>query len=211
MEHFFDLLAQIPGKLWQNFSEIIIYLAIGGSALLAGRAKDWMKNRTQDLKSTIGLDKRLYQMMAETRAVVHSDRVKLFQFMNGHYYVGGISKQRMILTHIVTRTGVSYPIGLVNGKDGIITSQLNDFLSSIYESHTVVFARVPDLKDPYLQQLLIANGTEAVLAGGLFDSKGKLIGVLMVTWLDSDDMPKADALIEFKLCCTQIGAAIDIK
>src|SRR5271166_2308286 len=155
MTHLTALLHQVsnlPHMIWENMAEIGGYILVGVTALLAARAKDWLGKTTTDIRTAVTLDKRLYQIMAELRVILQADRVKLFQFMNGDYYLGGISKQKVTLTHIVTRTGVSYPLGLVNAKDEIVTSQLTDLLSTVIENHSTLFSQVDDVKDAYLQQ-----------------------------------------------------------
>jgi len=119
-------------------------------------------------------------LLTEIRTEFDCDRVKLFQFKNGEYYLGGRSEQKLCLTNCAMRLGVTYPDAMWS-QNTIPFTLVEDWFVEITKSRAII-----DEKDStnLFRQMFAVNGTVAALACQITSAHGKWIGILMLTWME---------------------------
>lgn len=139
--------------------------------------------RVRVQKDAFNRNARIRDMLLESLARLEADRVLLFQFSNGEYFVSGGSQQKVSVTHCVKARGIEYPYGLMNELQNIPASYLISGLELLVKGQ-VIASRVEELpEDYYTKRLLLANGDESVMFFPLLCKSTGLLGMVCVTWM----------------------------
>lgn len=169
---------------WTNFSQMTGFFLAAVSAVAVVHAREWYQKRSKrDLRKLVTADAYTYQIMSEMRSISDADRIKLFQIINGNYYFGGTSDQKLTLTHLINKVGISYPEGLSGSRQTIAISHATELLQHCLDKGTVMFEVENMTNSAYFRQLFIASGTKWMIAYPLFNSKHQCVGVVMATWV----------------------------
>lgn len=186
-----------------SLGQILAGMAMGLGAFALTKIKDYM-NKKMRFMSTTALNRnvRIKDLLQEIRVHFDADRVKLYQFHNGDYYVTGESVQKMSLSHYVVKRGVEGPEAK---HQGIPVSYVSAILAEMVAADGVLVKPVADMDpDCFLQSLMIQGGVQTTVMGGVNGQHGHLIGVIIVGWLDdvSITTKKINMIDEFLAACS---------
>lgn len=143
----------------------------------------------------IEVSHRIREIMTEVRACLDCDRVKIFQFKNGDYYLNGVSEQKIVITHIVSRIGVGCTDGILRFQS-VPVSLAGLWLKNAVD-HDMEVTQVDDIdSDSVMKGFFLMNGTSTVMTCKLVKNR-QLIGVLVLTWMEPKTVkPKQDEIRE---------------
>lgn len=162
--------------------EFVGYVLVGVFGFLLVKFKKAAEERTKYPVRAIETSHRVRELMTEVRACFQADRVKIFQFKNGDYYMGGASEQKLVITHIVSRVGVGCTEGILRFQN-VPVSLVGSFLKKSVESK-IHIEQVEEIdEDSVLKGFFLMNGTSTVMTCKLMKNR-QLIGLLVVTWMD---------------------------
>lgn len=187
-----------------NLMEIGGYVLAAISLFIAAQLKKWFtSHKFFDPSKMITKNIQVRDFLIELRALIDSDRVKLFQFHNGEYYVSGESVMKLSMTHVSVKTGVSYPEMANVNYSSIPTSYLTRILQSLYKEEFLIIHSQSLEDDQYLKHIFVAHGVKCAVLYPVSNIKGQWIGILMAVWLN-DIEPTYD-LLDFQSSSAKIG------
>lgn len=172
-------------QLFHNTAEIILLLVMAIVTACLGKIKTWWQDRAaKRFEKGINRNVRTRELLAELRVLSNADRVCLYQFFNGEYYLAGGSLMKCSLTHFVTKLGIANPVpGPV-----IPTTQMVLSLKALQDKPTTIFLHDTMIDDNFTDSLFMNTGTEVVVAGMVKDSRKNSIGILCVAWNSGQKM-----------------------
>jgi len=186
-------------ELFNNLSEIIIFLAIAIITASLGHIKRWWQDRAiKRFERGINQNVRLRELLSELRVPYQADRVCLYQFYNGDYYLAGGSIMKTFLTHFVTKVGVSNPAA----GEMIPSTQMVMSLKALQDKPSVILLADTFADDNFLESLFVETGNQKVLATAVRDIRRNWIGILCVAWLTDPGKRSDDILLSY---AKQIG------
>jgi len=185
-------------------------MEVGGYVLAAiglffsAQIKKWFVSKSFfDPSKMISKNVQVRDFLIELRALIDADRVKLFQFHNGEYYVSGESVMKLSMTHVAVKTGISYPELANIHYSSIPTSYLTRILQSLYkEEFLIVHTQILE-DDQYIKNIFIAHGIKSAILYPVSNVKGQWIGILMAVWI-GDVEPTID-LLDLQSSSAKIG------
>jgi hypothetical protein len=201
----------MAGELLQTIGSFVGYAVVGGVVYSLKLAQDWLekKRKIQNIDATVNNNLKVYELLSEIRQIFGADRVKLFQFKNGDYFAGGGSEQKLTMSHIVCRTGVSIPAAAMTDYQLIPVGMMTKFLDALGRQSWKDFI-VRGLEDDfYFKYPMLRDGTEHIVAT-LIKSNGRTLGLLIVSWLEETKINDRD-LAEAKTLTETLGAIITVK
>lgn len=173
-------------QVWNNLSEILVFLSIGISAYALSVVKEWYKKRrTAVCLNSINQSVRIREILSEVMTYFEADRAKFFQFHNGEYFVSGESIMKLSMTHVTMKAGVGYPTGMQTEYQGILTGYLANTLQKVID-HPCLFKTNDTSGDSYLKHLFIINGVKQIYMVPVKNLKGNWLGIIVLTWLNDD-------------------------
>jgi hypothetical protein len=182
-------------------------LMAAGIYILSAAKKKIEAKAFFSVENVINRNLRLQALLYECRGVFDCDRVKLFQFHNGDYFLSGESVQKLSITHFALKRGVSSPVSNGNPYLNIPVSVMLHCLDRIKEAENIMFSSVEDLPDEFaMKDSLRATGCHTVAMTAVRNQYGKMYGVLFLTWLSPIDKPKK--LDELKHFAHDLGSEI---
>lgn len=189
-------------ELFLSLGQIVAGIAMGMAAFAFSKTKDFVSNKVKRMSAaTLNRNVRIKDLLQEVRAVFDADRVKLYQFHNGDYYVTGESMQKLSLSHYAVKRGVEGPEAK---HQGIPVSYVSAILSEMVANDGVIVKAVADMDaDCFMKSLLLKGGLQTVIMGGVVGQRGHLIGVVVVSWLDEVELgvKKIQMVDEFLAAC----------
>ena len=150
----------------------------------------WLRDRIDSRKKhppfdaikALNKNMRVRETLSEIRSLVGSDRVLLYQFHNGEYFVSGDSIQKLSLTHYASRRGVGHPDPMHSRHQNIPVTFLANTLKEIEQKAWQTNIR--EMPDHYFDKdLHIASGVESMVVAPVRNSRHVFFGILYVTWL----------------------------
>lgn len=194
----------MDNKFQSGFFEIIGYVIGAIGLFIAAQLRKWfLAKKFFDPSKMIIKNVQVRDFLIELRALIDADRVKLFQFHNGEYYVSGESVMKISMTHVAVKTGISYPEMANNHYSSIPTSYMTRVLQSLYKEEFLVLHTQNLEDDQYLKHIFVAHGVKCAVLYPVSNIKGQWIGILMAVWL-SDVEPAYD-LLDFQSSAAKIG------
>lgn len=185
-----------------TFSELISiagqffgYALVAAFGVLLVRFKQIVESKAKYPVRAIEVSHRIREIMTEVRACLDCDRVKIFQFKNGDYYLGGASEQKIVITHIVSRIGVGCTDGILRFQS-VPVGLAGQWLKRAVD-HDMEVTQVDDIDaDSVMKGFFMMNGTSTVMTCKLVKNR-QLIGVLVLTWMEPRHIkPKQDEIRE---------------
>lgn len=119
-------------------------------------------------------------LLSELRVLYGADRVGLWQFSNGDYYVSGTSIMKSSMTHFVTKTGIASPPPSQN----LPTTHMVMSLKSLQASDFCCFDNTSLTDDAFQESLFATTGSQFVLSAAVREPNKNWIGILVIAWLD---------------------------
>lgn len=195
-----DSIAPFLEELFKHIGEIIVFLILAIASAFLGKLQTWWKDRpVKRFESGINKNIRVRELLSELRALYGADRVGLWQFKNGSFYVSGESIMRCSLTHYVTKTGIASP----SLFGDIYTTHMLPTLQAIQEKCVAQFEHNHISDDSFQEALFTATGTGTVLLAAVRDARKNWIGILVVAFMEEAD--KALAQKSIRSYSQQIG------
>jgi hypothetical protein len=199
---FFSPLARI---IMENLGESVATFSIVIVGIFWKQGRVWWRERDmRKFERGINQNVRLRELLSELRVPYHADRVCLYQFFNGNYYLAGGSIMRCFLTHFVTKAGVSNPpVGQM-----IPTTQMVMTLKSLQDKATAAIAADTFIDDNFADGLFVETGATRVFATAVRDPRKNWIGILCICWLNDPGIQDDGPLLEYSRL---IGAFLSQK
>ncbi len=142
------------------------------------------EKKATSFNRAINRNARLQNQLSEIRALLDSDRVKLFQIHNGEYFLSGESNMKCSLTHFYVRTGVAIPEG---NLQALPTTHFPNLFRRLKENQIAYYPETnTDEQDPTLRHILNVNGVSKAVVYPLQKKPGVWVGFLIVSWLAED-------------------------
>ena len=177
-------------ELAKMIGEFVGYIGVGVLSVLLMKFKERREKSKYPAKA-IEASYRVREIMTEVRACFDADRVKVFQFKNGEFYMGGASEQKLVITHIVSRIGVGCTEGILRFQQ-VPVSLASSFLKRANDSKIDVI-HVDDIdEDSVLKGFFLMNGTSTIMTCKIQKSR-QLIGLLVLTWMDKKTVKPKEA------------------
>ena len=167
------------GTVTKNLYEVGGYVAFATSFVLVTRLREWFKHIKFDGPRHINKNSTIRDALVEIRAIQDADRAILFQFHNGDKFVSGESIMKLMMTHVVMKTGISFPIDLYEAGS-IPTTHITKTLFELNKSGCI-YATMQD--DSYLCHMFTAGNIESSIMLQVKSYKDEWIGVLMLVYL----------------------------
>lgn len=185
--------SQFGQAFWSDVGQAFGYFIAASLGVLSINFKDWWKKRNKKgIADTVNYNLAIRDILVELRVKFNSDRVKLFQFKNGEYYITGESEQKFCLTHVILAPGVSYPEAFYGNNQQIPISYVTRLLKETIE-HKKCFKNVSEIEnDNYIKLLLQTDSVHNVLFLPVFSKFNKIIGIVVITWLNETADPDID-------------------
>jgi hypothetical protein len=190
MEHISPLLQALIDNLGESAAVILLaILALGGA-----KFKTWWKDRAfKRFERGINKNVRLREILSELRVPYNADRVYLYQFFNGEFYLSGGSVMKTSLTHFVTKVGVANPLVLPI----IPTTQMVMSLKAIHDSPSSIFQVDTFNDDNFLERLFTETGNNKVLVTAVHDVRKNIVGILCVSWMADPGQIDSEAILSY--------------
>jgi hypothetical protein len=182
---------EVYKEISANIGQAVGAAIFAFAAYLYGRLRAWQKHHVNSATVTkIGLDRviSIENILADVRRDLGADRAIIYQFKNGEYYASGESVQKLIMTHCVCRTGISFPI-LSSQNESIQVSFISGLLVDLMDHKSVNHVVTKVSENFYLRSFWLVNGTIFSKMRGLFNFEGKMIGVLALNYITEDYQP----------------------
>lgn len=172
-------------EIWIAVGQILSGLALGLGAFFLNKLKSWKANRFRHI---LNKNLRVKDLLTEIKVFYDADRVELFQFHNGDYYMSKASIQKLSLTHFVVGRGVAISEGIDTNYQNIPLGYIGKSINQLATEHPYIFSKISDFaEDNYLGGLFRLNGASSILLRGIF-RKDDMIGILAVTWLEEVEL-----------------------
>ncbi|MBK9390468.1 MAG: hypothetical protein IPN68_09840 [Bacteroidetes bacterium] len=188
-------------KLLLEVGQVLGILSLGVVAYLVSRLKKTLEKKPLfDPRKTLNKNLKIQATIQEVRGVFDADRVSLYQFHNGNYYVSGQSIQKLSLTHVVCRRGVSYPESVSTLHQNIPVSCILKTIDAITSKGVAISSDGSVWGDPYFKDLLKHGGVGTAIICAVRDSMNHYFGIIVVGWLSEDVLipsNQLDGLFEF--------------
>jgi len=195
---------------WMGIGQVLSGLLVGLLAFAVSNFKRLWSRRNPTIQTVVNKNHKLKDLLLEIRLHFDADRVKLFQVHNGDYFVNGSSIQKLSLSHYVVGTGISPPFDVEKLHQNIPISYIMCCIEQCLKE-PYYFAQVKDMSDDlYFKSLLRHNGTETALFSGVFDRKGGLLGLIVVTWRERVTVGQDD-LDEMKTLSSKVSDELLLK
>lgn len=191
-------------KFTDSLMEIGGYILAAIGLFFSAQIKKWfISKQFFDPSKMITKNVQVRDYLIELRALIEADRVKLFQFHNGEYYVSGESVMKLSMTHVSVRTGISYPELANTHYSSIPTSYLTRILQSLYKEEFLIIHANSLEEDQYLKHIFVAHGIKTAILYPVANAHGQWIGIIMAVWL-GDIEPSID-LLDLQSSSAKIG------
>jgi hypothetical protein len=167
---------------WSSLGQIGAGFIIGAFALWIKKAQTYIKHKTKSMHTVISENMMLRQLLSEIRNFYDADRVELYQFHNGEYFVSGTSIQKVSMTNFVMARGVSVPLepAKQNIPIGYVVSLTDELMKSPY----VFFTSQDLLGESYFKGILRYGGAQTALLRGIFCPKHSMMGFIALSWFE---------------------------
>lgn len=180
-------------EIYRVVGEVLVGVACGVIGIISVKVKEYLKkkNKTSNLLSIISADTNIREAMAEARQHLDCDRVKIFQFKNGSYYISGESEQKITLTHIVTKNGLGYPPELIGSFTDVPVSFFSGTMNVLAKEKIAVFLTEKMDDGSYLKHIFHSNSIECAVMAIITTPNKNILGMVMFSWL-SEKQSTAD-------------------
>lgn len=169
---------------FSNLGEIAVLVLAGIAAAFTKKIKEFLKSKSaKRLENSIQHNTLIREMLSELRALYDCDRVKLFQFHNGDYFLSGESSMKATMTHYVLNIGVDVPNKVTSSHQNIPTSHLLYTLRAMKDGPFYLSVADEHI-DPILEYFFGLSGTKTALFCPIRDVRGNWLGFIACTWLD---------------------------
>ena len=191
-----DRISPLLQALIDNLGESAAVLVLAALAMFSTKISTWWKDRSsRAFEKGINQNVRLRELLSELRVPYNADRICLYQFFNGSYYLAGGGIMKTILTHYVTKVGVANPN--ISCKTVVLTTQMVMSLKALQDNPASVFRQDTFPDDSFLDALFIETGSTAVFVAAVRDARKNWIGILCVDWLTDPGLLSEESLIKY--------------
>lgn len=176
-----DSILYVLGELFNHISEILVIFGLAFISVVVKHVQAWLKARPlRRFERGLQQNAKVRDLLAELRVLYDADRVGLWQFSNGNYYVSGESIMNTSLTHFVTKTGVASPT-IVRP---IPTTHMLPTLKLLQADKSGLFPHDLSTDDSFQEVQFAATGTAIFIAAAVRDARKGWVGILIVSWLE---------------------------
>lgn len=173
-----DLLTQI----------IIILVLFFGNWLKKNRIniiEKLTKKSVIENKNNLNTNKDIQKELIELRLETGADRVMVYQFHNGDYYIDNSSILKMSVTFEHTNTNI---VSIMNDLQGMLVSKYPNFLVDLLDKSYLEIKDVNEDYDRYeIAKELTYRQVESFYAIKLINASGKFIGFITLCYLDKNN------------------------
>jgi hypothetical protein len=195
--------------LLKGIVDILGLVLLASTTLFFNKIKKYLQDRQARMFDlTINKSAKVQGLLTELRAIVDSDRVKLFQLHNGEYFMSGESSMKLSLTHFYVRIGVAIPA--LSTHQNIPTTHFSNLFKSVRDHGFCIYPD-PAADDPAFRRMMNGSGTHKALVLPVKRGGGQIwTGLLILSWLNPDvqitSVQREDAaryadMISDELCC----------
>lgn len=180
------------GELTSGIGDLLGAVVVGVLAYVISYLKKKVERKDFfSVEKVLNRNMRVQSILYECRGAFDCDRVKLFQFHNGDYFLSGESVQKITLTHFALKRGISSPITNPPLYQNIPVSVILAGLNQIIAPKSVYFEQIQNLPDEfYLKDALRSTGCHSVAMAAVTNQYNKIFGLLILTWIDPCEKPQ---------------------
>lgn len=189
--------------------DILGLVLLASATLFFNRIKKYLQDRqARQFDLTINKSAMVQGLLSELRAVVDSDRVRLFQLHNGEYFLSGESSMKISMTHVYVKTGIAIPT--VSQNQNIPTTHFSNLFKCVRDNGHCIYPDLFQEDDPEFRRMMNAGGTHKALILPVMRNKGIWTGIMVIDWMEkevdiTDQMRLASVSyaeqISDQLCC----------
>lgn len=190
-------------ELIDHVGQLLTAILVTLVAMLLGKAKTWLKKKKRGMASTENeADRGMHELLIELRAKYNADRTSLYQFKNGTHYAGGISEQKLCLTHAVCAIGTSNTTELIGFMIDIRASFIAKFISDILANGYLILDTDEIEKDfigidaVFFKTNFRHADSRTILAVGVKVEQSRLLGILFITWRNKVEIPNPESVVK---------------
>lgn len=138
----------------------------------------------KDINNIIKLDRNIIKKLIEIRVKYDANKVCIYQFHNGDYYISNHSAMKFSLTHEDTDAKtVSY----INESQELLTSHYSDFLNSLLSRDYLIIINengTSDIDVKSFKDIMRHRLEKSVICIGLKDRNNRAIGFIKLVYND---------------------------
>lgn len=179
---------------------------MGVFAYMGSKLLDQWKNRKRrcNVSADISKNTTILSKLIEARLLADCDRVKLYQFYNGDFYISGQSVVKCAVTHMSIKPGVSPSI--IDNSSNIPIAWLNDIVQPLLTKKFYML-RTEDLPDSDWKSAKLANEefTSFIVRLG---TANNIRGYVCLVWHDNDALLAPDIEKEIVIIVDQLNGIL---
>jgi hypothetical protein len=188
--------SEIVGEIIKTASEeaggALAAAAGAGVMMMFHRIKRYFKERDRRKHSVQfinAMDLEVYKVMAELLAVSNADRINVFQFHNGTFFINTNSQMKFSCTHELVKPGFSKE--MMNTKD-IPLSTMPTTINRVINSESIIID-IDQIDEDMVKSTMDARGTKLSVVA-VIKSKDVIDGFISIDFINNDILDEQEQL-----------------